>query len=129
MKITEKHRIKYKSTEAPGEPVEMSIYRDDDGHYQTATGEWVAYSDGTPSGWATRLLNGTSHIIEGEIIPPSLEAKLGTVLKNDLESGHIICFTEHRGVKAPWVDEIGVTYTTAELRPLMAEGWKEVDTP
>ena len=126
MKITEKHRIKYKLKEAPGEPVEMSIYRDDDGDYISTTGDIVAYVDGTPSWWVKEIQAGTSKHLEGEIISPPLEPKLGRVIKHVQESGHIICFTENRGVEAPWVDEFGDTYSTEDVVLLMDEGWEEV---
>lgn len=128
MKITDKHRIKFKRKEAPGELVEMAIFRDVAGVYLSASGSIVAYRDGTPCEWVSRLRNGTSRIFEGEIIPPPLEQDVGTVLKHDEETGHIICFTARRDIRSPWVNDIGETYTPAEVELLMAEGWKEVDT-
>lgn len=128
MKITEKHRIKYKLKEAPGEPVEMAIYRDVDGHYLTATGDSVAHRDGEPIWWVEKMLDGSSNLHEGEIISPPLEPKLGMVVWNPKDSReYYVCYRTGETWSFKWVDQAGNPELTARVQNLVDRaGWEVV---
>lgn len=113
MKITEKHRIKYKRKDSPSKPVEMAIFRDEEGDYLSTTGDIVAYDDGTPSWWVNRMLDGTSRYFVGEIIPPPTEPKLGMVVRNLKDhDDYYVCVNANTEYEYIWADDSGGLYSS-----------------
>lgn len=128
MKITTKHRIRYKCIEAPGEPVEMTIYRDVEGNYMTAAGDMVAYEDGVPSGWVGYMLCGTSEYYVGEIIPPPFEPHVGMVVENPKNpDSYLVCFRTGVMDNFDWIDREGEMERTSTVQNLIEKaGWEVV---
>lgn len=87
-RISDDHKIAYKRKDAPGEPLEVELYRDKDGHLKTVLGQLVMTSGGNLSKWITDLVHGISDEFEGHIIEPPFVPQVGMIVNNTMHENH-----------------------------------------
>ena len=128
MQITDKHRIAYKAPDAPGEPVEMAIWQDEDGDYYTATGDIVASSGGEPVHWVLDMLGGTSPGFVGHLIEPPFEPHVGMVIENpdDPAEDYAVCYWVNELIgDSKWTNHQEATWYEPFVKELIEDGgWR-----
>lgn len=128
MKITNKHRIAFKHKDAPGEPVEMAIWQDEDGYYYTATGDLVANMHGEPVHWVRELIDIPNDQFVGHIIEPPFEPYVGMVVENpdDPAEDYAVCYWVNELIgDSKWTNHQEATWYEPFVKELIEDGgWR-----